>query len=93
MSQRASQERRRDSRHFCMAVAQAADPRVQSEKASRRITVMRRLVRSANPRVINRRSILARLRTPGLEATISFTRRRRELWGSLRRQSTEEAQS
>jgi hypothetical protein len=51
-SQEASRATRKDSRLRWVAMAYPVDPRPQSEKASRRITVMRRLVRPANPRLI-----------------------------------------
>jgi len=66
-SQRPSESGRRDPRVFCVAARLPADPRWQSEKASRRITVMRRLCRSANPRVIRRRCSLARSLTLGID--------------------------
>jgi hypothetical protein len=66
-SQRPSESGRRDSRRFCVAAGSPADPRPQSEKASRRITVMRRLCRPANPRVIRRRCSLPRALTEGID--------------------------
>jgi hypothetical protein len=66
-SQRPSESGRRDSRHRCAAAGSPTDPRSQSEKASRRITVMRRPCRSANPRVIRRRCSLARPLTPSID--------------------------
>jgi len=52
ISQEASQARRGNARFRCVATACAVDPRLQREQALRRITVMRRLCRPANPRVI-----------------------------------------
>lgn len=66
-SQRSSESGRRDSRTFCAAAGSPADPRHQSEKASRRITVMRRLCRPANPRMIRRRCSLTRSLTSDID--------------------------
>ena len=85
-SQRSSESGRRDSRPPCVARGLPLNPRAQSEKASRRITVMRRPGRPANPRVIRRRCSLARPLTPGIdepETTPWPPLRRRELDGSL----------
>jgi hypothetical protein len=85
-SQRPSESGRRDSRRFCAAAGSPADPRAQSEKASRRIMVMRRLCRPANPRVIRRRRYLARSLTLGIDAeerTHAWPPPRREIDRSL----------
>lgn len=76
-SQRSSESGWRDSRPPCVATGSPANLRPQSEKASRRIKVMRRHCRPANPRLIRRRCLLARSLASRIDNETERRKRRR----------------